>query len=99
MEEDQLAPLHDRGAVQLILKVKVDRLTSHLRPITLLSTDYKLLTKVSANRLLHVLQVILKKGLLSSLKDWMILQRAISLWSLQSSYIRGKERDCLTSLR
>jgi hypothetical protein len=48
------------------LKFKGVPLTLQLRPITLINTGYKLLTKVYMNRLLHILPAILKEVQLCS---------------------------------
>ncbi len=58
VEEVQLTPSLHQRAIRLIPKVKGG--ASQLRPITLVNNDYKLLMKGCVNRLLQVLQGILK---------------------------------------
>ncbi len=66
IEEGQLATSLHQGAIRMNPKFKGVPLTLQLRPITLLTTDYKLLTKVYMNRLLHIMPAILKKVQLCS---------------------------------
>ncbi len=68
LEEGQLAPSLRQGVVILLPKVKGVPKASQLRPITLLNTDYKLLTKVYVARLLQVLPKVLAKGQLCSVR-------------------------------
>jgi hypothetical protein len=67
-------------------------LASHLRPITLLNTDYKLLTKVYVARLMQVLPTILHKSQLCSVRGRNIMQGAICLWST-AEFVRQRKRN------
>jgi hypothetical protein len=73
-------------------------LASQLRPITLLNTDYKLLSKVLVGRLMRVLPSILRKGQLCSVKGRNIMQGAISLWSTAEFMRQRKRRGFLLNL-
>jgi hypothetical protein len=98
LEEGQLAPSLRRGAVRLLPKVNGVPLASQLRPITLLNTDYKLLSKVLVGRLLQVLPSVLRKGQLCSVKGRNIMQGAISLWSTAEFMRQRKRRGFLLNL-
>ncbi len=58
-EASELGSSLRRGVVQLIPKVAGVPTVAQLRPITLLSTDYKILTKMLTARLLPVLPAVL----------------------------------------
>jgi hypothetical protein len=81
LEEGQLAPSLCQGVIRLLPKVRGVPMASQLRPITLLNTDYKLLTKVYMARLLQVLPKFLAKGQLCLVRGKNIMQGAILLWS------------------
>ncbi len=67
-------------------------LASQLRPITLLNTDYKLLTKVYVARLMQVLPTTLHTSQLCSVRGRNIIQGAISLWST-AEFIKQQKRN------
>ncbi len=92
LEAGQLAPSLCRGVIRLLPKVKGVPLASQLRPITLLNTDYKLLTKVYVARLMQVLPTILHKSQLCSVQGRNIMQGAISLWST-AEFVRQRKRN------
>ncbi len=93
-----MAPSLCRGAVRLIPNVKGVPLASKLRPITLLNTDYKLLSKVLVGRLMQVLTSILRKGQLCSVKGRNIMQGAIFLWSTAEFMRQTNRRGFLLNL-
>jgi hypothetical protein len=98
LEESQLAPSLRQGVVILLPKVKGVPKASQLKPITLLNTDYKLLTKVYVARLLQVLPKVLAKGQLCSVRGRNIMQGAISLWSMAEFVHQIKRKGFLMNL-
>ena len=70
-----------RGVVRLLPKVPTIPLPSQLRPITLLSVDYKLLTKMLVARLLHVLPSVLCTTQLCSVRGRSIFDGAATILS------------------
>jgi hypothetical protein len=91
LEEGQLAPSLHQGVIRLLPKVKGVPMASQLRPITLLNTGYKLLTKVFVARLMRLLPTVLQRGQLCSVKGRTIMQGAISLWST-AEFIHQRKR-------
>ncbi len=73
-------------------------MASQLRPITLLNTDYKLLTKVFVARLMRLLPTVLQRGQLCSVKGRTIMQGAISLWSTAEFIHQRKRRGFMLNL-
>jgi hypothetical protein len=63
-----LAPSLRLGVVRLLPKVPGVPMASQLRPITLLNTDYKLLTKMIVARLLPLLPSVLQATQLCSIR-------------------------------
>jgi hypothetical protein len=78
---DALPPSLRRGVVRLLPKVAGTPTAAQLRPITLLGTDYKLLTKMFVNRLLAVLPDILTAGQLCSVHGKSIFDGAAAILS------------------
>ncbi len=68
------------GAVRLLPKVAGVPAASQLRPITLLSTDYKLLTKVFCNRLLPLLPTIISPSQLCAVPGRSIFDGCITCY-------------------
>ena len=64
------------GVTRLLSKVAGIPRVSELRPITLLQTDYKILTRILAKRLIKVLPEIIRSGQSCSVKD-MGIQKAV----------------------
>jgi hypothetical protein len=91
LEQGHLSPSLCQGTVRLIPKVKGVPEASTLRPITLLNTDYKILTKVYVARLMEVLPAILQKGQLCSARGRNIMQGAMALWST-TEFVRLRKR-------
>jgi hypothetical protein len=69
LEASELGRSLRTGVVQLIPKVQGVPQASQLRPITLLTCDYKLLTKMFVNRLLLVLPTVLQASQLCSVRS------------------------------
>jgi hypothetical protein len=76
-----LAPSLRRGVVRLLPKVPSIPLASQLRPITLLSVDYKLLTKMLVARLLNVIPIVLRATQLCSVRGRSIFDGAAAVLS------------------
>ena len=81
---DSLTPSLRRGVVRLLPKVGGVPTASQLRPITLLNTDYKLLTKMLVNRFLPVLPNLLTATQLCSVKGRTIFDGAAAVLSAAS---------------
>ena len=64
----QLSVSHRRGVISLLFKKGDRTLLKNWRPITLLTTDYKILTKALANRLQQVLPLIVHTDQTASIK-------------------------------
>ena len=60
-EHGQLSDSQKQGIIRLLYKKEDPLLLKNWRPISLLNTDYKICTKVLANRLKKVLSVILSE--------------------------------------
>ena len=56
----KLVESNKHGATRLIRKVSGIPLVSELRPITMLNCDYRILSKILANRILKVLSSVIK---------------------------------------
>lgn len=70
------------GLTRLIVKIKAGiPLVTQLRPIALLTCDYKILTKILVQRLLPVLSEVIKSGQLCSVQDCNILFGATDILS------------------
>jgi hypothetical protein len=74
-----LSPSLRRGVVHLLPKVPSTPLASQLRPITLLSVDYKILTKMLVARLLNVLPSVLHATRLCSVRGRSIFDGAAAV--------------------
>jgi hypothetical protein len=98
LEEGQLAPSLRQGVMRLILKVKGILMASRLRPVTLLNTDYKLLSKVFVARLMKLLPSVLQKAQLCSVRGRNIMQGAISLWSTAELIHQRRRRGFMLNL-
>ncbi len=76
-----LQPSLRQGVVRLLPKVRGVPAADQLRPITLLNTDYKLLTKILVNRLLPVLPDILQATQLCAVEGRSIFDGAAAVLS------------------
>ena len=86
------------GATRLISKVKGNPKVDELRPITLLNTDYKILSKILVQRMKVVLPNVIRSGQLCSVGDRNILFGINSIFS-NLEYVRSKKKDaCILSL-
>ena len=79
----KLCPSNLTGATRLISKVSepLVPLVSELRPITLLNCDYKILSKILANRILNYFPFIIKSRQISCVKGANICSGAFNLIS------------------
>merc|ERR1712055_1082840 len=79
LDQEDLAGQMRHGATRLKPKVAGCPAVNELRPITLLNTDYKILTGILARRVLRVLQEVLTSGQLCSVKGMSILTGAMEM--------------------
>jgi exonuclease III len=86
------------GVVKLIPKVAGVPTTAQLRPITLLCTDYKLLTKMFVARLLPLMPSVLKATQLCSVKGRSIFDGPASILSAAEYLHRHGQPGFLLSL-
>ena len=87
-----------RGAVRLLPKVAGVPMASQLRPITLLTTDYKLLTKILVARLIPVLPSVLRSTQLCSVRGRSIFDGPASILSSAEYLHRHQKPGYLLSL-
>jgi hypothetical protein len=81
LEAGELEPSLRRGVVRLIPKKAGTPSVDQLRPITLLCTDYKLLTKMLAGRMLTVLPTVLRSSQLCSVRGRSIFEGPAAILS------------------
>ncbi len=81
LEAGILQPSLREGVVRLLPKVRGVPAADQLRPITLLNTDYKLLTKMLVNRLLPLLPDLLQTTQLCAVEGRSIFDGAASVLS------------------
>ena len=81
LETGLLQPSLRQGVVRLLPKVGGVPMAAQLRPITLLNTDYKLLTKMLVNRFLPVLPDILQTTQLCTVKGRSIFDGSAAVLS------------------
>ncbi len=86
------------GAVRLLPKVPGVPAASQLRPITLLCTDYKLLTKILCQRLLPLLPSVLSPAQLCSVQGRSIFDGILALLSTAEELRRRREPGFLLNL-
>jgi hypothetical protein len=98
LEEGQLSPSLSQGTVRLNPKIKGLPSASQLWPITLLNTDYKILTKVYVARLMQVLPSILQKAQLCSIKGRNTMQGAVALWTTVECVRQSKRKAFFLNL-
>ena len=73
LEKHQLSMCQRTGIITLVLKKdKPTNLLGNLRPISLLSTDYKIATKAIAKRLKAVLPLVINADQMGYIKGWYI---------------------------
>jgi len=87
----ELGPSLCAGVVRLLPKVAGVPTAAQLRPITLLNTDYKLLTKMFVARLLPVLPDVLQATQLCSVRGRSIFDGAAAVVSA-ATYLHHKKR-------
>jgi len=87
-----------RGAVRLIPKVAGVPMASQFRPITLLCTDYKLLTKILCQRLLPLLPSVLATAQLCSVQGKSIFDGILAILSTAEELRRRREPGFLLNL-
>ena len=98
LDSEKIIQSNKIGATRLIPKVKGVPTVEELRPITLLNTDYKILSKILVKRIRPVLPDIIKSGQLCSVGDKNILFGVNNILS-SILYINSKKRKaCLLSL-
>ena len=68
LEKEQLNESMEEALARLIPKVDGTPTVQELRPISLLQTDYKIMTAILAKRLIKVLPIVLKSGQLCSIE-------------------------------
>jgi exonuclease III len=90
LEQELLTESLRRGVVRLIPKVAGVPRADQLRPITLLSVDYKLLTKMLTARLVGVLPTIITSSQLCSVKGRYIFDGAAAALSA-ADYLAAKK--------
>ena len=73
LDRIKLTKSQEDGATRLLSKVDGIPQVDELRPITLLNSDYKLLTKILVNRILPLLPLLIKSGQLASVDGKQIL--------------------------
>ena len=98
LERGALTASLQRGAVRLLPKVPGAPAASQLRPITLLSCDYKLLTKVFVQRLIPTLPTILTTHQLCSVPGRSIFDGCVALLSAVEACHRGRRPGFILNL-
>jgi len=98
LEVEELPFSLRRGVVRLLPKVAGIPMASQLRPITLLSVDYKILTKMLVARLVKALPSVLKATQLCSVEGRSIFDGAASILSTVEFLQRSKQPGFLVSL-
>ena len=86
------------GTTRLVSKVKGVPQVDELRPITLLNTDYKILSKVLVKRIRPVLPEVIKSSQLCSVGDKNILFGVNNILSSLMYVTNYKKKACLLSL-
>jgi len=86
------------GAVRLLPKVPGVPAASQFRPITLLCTDYKLLTKILCQRLLPLLPTVLLTAQLCSVQGRSIFDGILAILSTAEELRRRREPGFLLNL-
>lgn len=103
LKASELDPSLRRGVIWLIPDVAGTPIAVQLRPITLLSTDYKLLTKMLTARMLTVLPTMLLSSQLCSVRVRSIFegpaayfhQRQLPGFLLSLDFFHAYDRVCL----
>ncbi len=101
LDEGILTASLRQGVVRLLPKVAGVPMASQLRPITLLGTDYKLLTKILVARLIPVLPSVLRSTQLCSVRGRSIFDGPASILSkvtFESICVRESLRISLVTL-
>jgi Reverse transcriptase (RNA-dependent DNA polymerase) len=81
LTEGQLTPSLCNGVIRLIPKVNGIPTAAQLRPITLLNTDYKLLTKMFVARIVPLLPTVLQSSQLCSVQGRSIFDGGLAILS------------------
>ncbi len=98
LERGALTPSLQLGAVRLLPKVAGVPAASQLRPITLLSCDYKLMTKIYVQRLLPILPTVLTTHQLCSVRGRSIFDGCTALLSVVEACHRERRPGFLINL-
>ena len=98
LEDGQLAASLWVGGVRLLPKVAGVPGAHQLRPITLLSCDYKLMTKVMVRRLINILPTVLTTSQLCSVKGRSIYDGITAILSVVEARQRQKRPGFLLNL-
>ena len=98
LDEGILTASLRQGVVRLLPKVAGVPMASQLRPITLLGTDYKLLTKILVARLIPVLPSVLRSTQLCSVRGRSIFDGPASILSSAEYLHRHQKPGYLMSL-
>ena len=98
LERGELSPSLPRGAVRLLSKVPGVPAASQLRPITLLSCDYKLLTKVLVQRLVPIIPSITTSPQLCSVQGRSIFDGCTAILSAVEACHRDRRPGFLLNL-
>ena len=91
LEDGRLAPSMRKGLVRLLPKVAATPAAHQLRPITLLCTDYKLLTKMIVARLLPLLPSVVSSGQLCSIAGRSIFEGPATVLST-AAFLESRRR-------
>jgi hypothetical protein len=91
LEGGRLVPSMRKGLVRLLPKVAAIPAAHQLRPITLLCTDYKLLTKMIVARLLPLLPSVISSGQLCSVAGRSIFEGPATVLST-AAYLQNRRR-------
>ena len=96
----KLAPSNKIGATRLLSKVPPNQvpLVEELRPITLLPTDYKIMSKVVAKRMIKILPSVIKSPQSCSVPGTNICVSASKLLSLVEAVSKDNGTAAILSL-
>ena len=93
LEKGQLSIDQKRGIINLIPKKDKDpRLLKNWRPISLLNTDYKIITKLLANRVKEVLPTVINSDQVAYLKNRFIGQNIRTILDIMG-YTKVKDQE------
>ena len=98
LDRGRLPATMSQGAVRLLPKVPGVPAASQFRPITLLCTDYKLLTKILCQRLLPLLPTVLTTAQLCSVQGRSIFDGILAILSTAEELRRRREPGFLLNI-